>query len=390
MYPDQQRRYIDQIWKLFAVGDALFAGVSEAGLFRSDDRGESWRPVLGMNEHPSRAAWVPGAGGLGLHSILVDRQRPERMWVGISAAGVFRSDDGGETWERKNDGVAGDTIEEGDPGWEDLPTGVTKIEAFCVHGLAHDPDNADVIYRQDHQGMYITRDGGDHWESIEGGLPVVELSNGRRCVFGFAVVLDTHSETVLSVPLAGDSFRYPVDGELRVYRTHVGDESWEPTAEGLPDAYYSNILRGAISLGRPRSVRGVLRDDRRRCVREPRRRSVLASTARAAAPRALGRRLRTLMAEAPVTVQLPAVLAQMVEGQRLFEVHGSTIGEALGDLVSQRPGLRVHLFDESGGLRPHVLCFHNEEYARGIEGLNWSVAPGDRLTILNSVAGGTG
>ena len=89
-----------------------------------------------------------------------------------------------------------------------------------------------------------------------------------------------------------------------------------------------------------------------------------------------------------VTVQLPAVLAQMVEDQRLFEVSGATIGEALADLVTQRPGLRVHLFDESGGLRPHVLCFHNDEYARGLEGLGWPVSEGDRLTILNSIAGG--
>lgn len=89
-----------------------------------------------------------------------------------------------------------------------------------------------------------------------------------------------------------------------------------------------------------------------------------------------------------VTVQLPAVLAQMVEGQRVFEVSGATIGEALEDLVTQRPALRVHLFDESGGMRPHVLCFHNDEYARGIEGLSWPIAAGDRLTILNSIAGG--
>ena len=88
------------------------------------------------------------------------------------------------------------------------------------------------------------------------------------------------------------------------------------------------------------------------------------------------------------TVQLPAVLAQMVEGERTFSVEGATIGEALEDLVRQRPGLRVHLFDESGGLRPHVLCFHNEQYARGREGLSWAVEAGDRLTILNSIAGG--
>jgi len=248
VYADQQRRYLDQIWKLHAAGDRLYAGVSEAGLFRSDDRGETWHPVLGLNEHPSRPTWVPGAGGLGLHSILTDAERPERIWIGISAAGVFRTDDGGETWERKNDGVASDTIEAGDVGWESMPAGVTTIEAFCAHGLTHDPRHAEVIYRQDHHGMYLTRDGGDHWELVESGLPVVELAGGKRCVFGFAVALDPRTETVLSIPLAGDNFRYPVGGELKVYRTHVGDESWEATSEGLPAVCFSNILRGAISV----------------------------------------------------------------------------------------------------------------------------------------------
>lgn len=244
----EQRRYIDQIWKLKAVGDVLYAGVSEAGLFRSNDRGESWEPVRGLNEHPTRDVWLPGAGGLGLHAILVDDDDPRRMWVGISSAGVFRTDDGGETWEQKDDGVAPDIAPVDELGLQGMPQGVTSIESWCAHGLASDPSNADVIYRQDHFGMHVTRDGGDRWELLEAGLPVVELGNGRHCVFGFAIALDPGSQTVLSIPLGGDNMRYPLDGKLRVYRTQVGDESWEATDRGLPDDCFASILRGAIDV----------------------------------------------------------------------------------------------------------------------------------------------
>ncbi len=244
----EQRRYIDQIWRLKAIGDVLYAGVSEAGLFRSEDRGESWRPVLGLNEHHSRPTWLPGAGGLGLHSILVDDENPRRMWVGISSAGVFRTDDDGETWTQKDEGVAPDTVSVDELGLQGMPRGVTQIESWCAHGLAHDPAQAEVIYRQDHFGMHVTQDGGDHWRLLEGGMPVVELGNGQRCVFGFAIALDPGSQTVLSVPLGGDNFRYPPDGKLRVYRTDVGDQAWEATDRGLPEDCYASVLRGAIAV----------------------------------------------------------------------------------------------------------------------------------------------
>jgi photosystem II stability/assembly factor-like uncharacterized protein len=186
---------------------------------------------------------MPGAGGLGLHSILVDEANHDRMWVAISSAGVFRTEDGGTTWDKIDDGVAPDVVEVEDA---DATQGVTRFESWCPHGLAADPNDANVIYRQDHFGMHVTRDGGANWELLESGLPIVELSSGRRCVFGFAIALDPRTGTVLSLPLGGDNARYPVDGRLRVYRTHVGDESWEEHAGGLPDNCYSNILRGAI------------------------------------------------------------------------------------------------------------------------------------------------
>ncbi len=222
-------RYVDQIWKLHAVGDVIYAGVSEAGLFRSDDRGKSWQAAPGLNDDPDRASWGPGFGGLCAHTVLADARDPQRLWVGISSEGVFRSEDGGLSFARKNDGVS-------------------AAEGYCVHSLAHDPSDADVIYRQDHRGMYRSRNGGDSWETIENGLPLAELSDGRRCVFGFPIEMDPKSGSVFAVPLEGDSFRYPHGGKLRVYRTQDGGESWQALGRGLPDESYTAVLRGALAV----------------------------------------------------------------------------------------------------------------------------------------------
>ncbi len=222
-------RHVDQIWRLHAVGGVVYAAVSEAGLFRSDDRGKGWEPVRGLNEHPTRPSWGAGFGGLCAHSILVDERNPERLWVGISAAGVFRSDDGGETWAEKNDGVV-------------------ESEGFCVHSLAHDPRAADLIYRQDHRGMYRSRDAGDSWQRIENGLPIGELSDGLNCVFGFAVELDPTSNSVYALPLEGDNFRFPPEGKLAVYRSQDGGDTWKARSSGLPDGCFASVLRGAMAV----------------------------------------------------------------------------------------------------------------------------------------------
>jgi hypothetical protein len=227
---DAGGRYVDQIWKLHAAGDALYAGVSEAGLFRSDDRAKSWQPVRGLNDHESRGQWVAGFGGLCAHTVLTDARNPDRIWVGISAAGVFRSDDGGRSFAPKNDGVS--------------PDG----EAFCVHSLAHDPDRADVIYRQDHRGVYRSDDGGDCWQVIENSLPTGPLSDGHVCSFGFAVGMDPPSGSVFILPLESDNFRFTRNAKLTVYRSQDRGASWQPLSRGLPDSCYANVLRGAMSL----------------------------------------------------------------------------------------------------------------------------------------------
>jgi hypothetical protein len=227
--PAGEQRRLDQIWALHAAPDALYAGVSEAGLFVSRDRGESWAAVTGLNEHATRAEWEPGFGGLCLHSILQDGRDPRRLWVGISAAGVLRSDDGGETWDLKNDGVSQDA-------------------GCCVHAIAHDPARADLIYRQDHRGMYRSDNGGDSWRLIENGLPRVRLSDEHECAFGFPIAFDPASNCAFAIPLEGDNFRYPPGGALRVYRTRDGGAVWAPAGEGLPRAHYASILRAALAI----------------------------------------------------------------------------------------------------------------------------------------------
>ncbi|MBS0471753.1 MAG: exo-alpha-sialidase [Proteobacteria bacterium] len=227
-------RFVDQIWNLHFAHGALFAGVSEAGLFTSRDYGGSWQPIDGFNEQPGRESWAPGFGGLGCHTILTDAKDPNRIWAGISAAGFFRSDDGGKTWSPKNKGV--------DPAVEAAPATTGQ----CVHSVVHDPKNADVMIRQEHRGVHRSTDGGDSWQVMEDGLPVTELSDGHHCSFGFASAIDIASDTAFVIPLDGDNFRFPRGGQLAVYRSRKGGK-WEPLTKGLPADCYTAILRGALS-----------------------------------------------------------------------------------------------------------------------------------------------
>lgn len=227
-------RFVDQIWTLHFAHGALYAGVSEAGLFVSRDRGESWQSIDGFNEQPNRETWAPGFGGLGAHTILSDAKNPNRMWVGVSAAGLFRTDDGGKTWQPKNKGV--------NPAVDSAPASTGQ----CVHSVAHDPKNANVMFRQEHRGVHRSDDGGDSWQVIEDGLPVTELSDGHHCSFGFPSVMDLKSGQVFVVPLDGDNFRFPRGGQLAVYRTKNG-RTWEPLTNGLPKDCFTAVLRGSLS-----------------------------------------------------------------------------------------------------------------------------------------------
>lgn len=220
-------RFVDQIWTLHPAQGALYAGVSEAGLFVSHDRGDSWQPIDGFNEQPGREGWFPGFGGLGAHTILTDAKNANRMWVGVSAAGFFRSDDGGKTWMRKDNNVH-------------------SLGGNCVHHVAHDPANASVLFRQEHFGVYRSDDGGDTWQVMEDGLPIAEMSDGHRCSFGFPMIYDRRSGAAFVVPLDGDGRRFPRDGQLAVYRSTDG-RSWHRLAAGLPSDCYAGVLRGSMA-----------------------------------------------------------------------------------------------------------------------------------------------
>ncbi|QBI19796.1 hypothetical protein ER308_09670 [Egibacter rhizosphaerae] len=218
---------LQEIWTLTHWGDSIVAGVEDAGLFTSEDGGVTWQGVESFNMLPDRANWFPGLGGLAAHRVLV---ADGRAWVGVSAVGVFRSDDDGATFRRVDEGVAPvipESEEEGTPaGW-------------CVHGLAHDPRDPARIWRQDHSGVYRTADGGDTWERIERGLPAA---------FGFPMWRDDASGRLFVVPLEADENRVPVDGRFGAWCSDDDGDSWRPAGTGWPGhPTYTAVLRGALT-----------------------------------------------------------------------------------------------------------------------------------------------
>lgn len=226
MWPEEAERKMEQVWTFHTVGDRIWAGVAQAGLFTSDDNGITWQPVDGLNEHRTRGDWQPGFGGLCAHRVMVDG---DTQWVSISAVGVFRSDDGGETWEPKNDGIK----------WVDAPEEAERPEVgYCVHCVAHHSDEPSRIWRQDHSGVYRTTNGGDSWERIEDGLPAS---------FGFMMWRDDASGRLFTLPLEADANRIPVDGELRVYRSDDDGDTWEVSGTGwAAKPQFTGVLRGAF------------------------------------------------------------------------------------------------------------------------------------------------
>lgn len=228
-FEEEAGRKLNQIWFLSTDSSAYYAGVDEAGLFRSTDAGEHWQAVAGLNEHESREGWFPGAGGLCAHSLLRDTMNPDRLWCGISAVGVFRTEDGGTTWTPKNKGIK--VI---------IPDQDNSEIGFCVHALAQDPGDADLIWQQNHVGMYRTRDGGEQWESIQNGLP---------STFGFPLVVDPHTRWLYSFPLTSDEYRLPTDGKCAVYRSQDQGDSWHALTDGLPqERFYAGPLRSAMDV----------------------------------------------------------------------------------------------------------------------------------------------
>ncbi len=222
---------VKNAWSLAAHNGALYAGVEPAGLFRSDDGGQTFRHLDGLQKHPTRSEWSPGGAGLILHSLIVDGDDDRNIWVGISAAGVFHSGDGGAQWEPRNRGTRADFMPEG----QNYPE-----FGQCVHCVVKAP-TGDRLYQQNHCGMYRSDDGGRSWRSIEAGLP---------SSFGFpAAVHPRDPDTLYLLPLNGDiKGRFMPDAQAAVWRTRDGGATWAPLREGLPQqsAYFA-VLRQALA-----------------------------------------------------------------------------------------------------------------------------------------------
>jgi hypothetical protein len=210
--------------------DTVYAGVEDAALFRSTDGARTWTELSGLRGHGSGPSWQPGAGGMCLHTILLDARAPERIYVAISAAGAFRSDDAGETWRPINRGLKSAQI----------PSQEAEV-GHCVHRIARHPSRPDVLFMQKHWDVMRSDDGGDSWTEVSGNLPTD---------FGFPIDVHPHEpETIYVVPIKSDSEHYPIDGKLRVYRSRTGGMEWEPLTKGLPqENCYVNVLRDAMSL----------------------------------------------------------------------------------------------------------------------------------------------
>ena len=223
---------VKSVWSLAARNGQLYAGVQPAGLFESEDIGLTWRQVSGLREHPSRPEWQPGGAGLILHSLVLHPDDEDKIWVAISAAGVFHSADGGRTWEPRNRGTRADFLPEG----QNMP----KF-GQCVHCLVMAPGAANRLYQQNHCGMYRSDDGGLSWQSIEAGLP---------SSFGFpAAVHPRDPDTLYLIPLNGDiAGRYVPEAKAAVWRTRDRGDTWQALRNGLPQQnVFFGVLRQAMA-----------------------------------------------------------------------------------------------------------------------------------------------
>jgi photosystem II stability/assembly factor-like uncharacterized protein len=222
-----------RIWHLepsLTDPDLVYAGAEDAALFHSRDGGKSWQEFAGLRGTKG-ALWQPGAGGMAVHTIIIDPQNPRCIYVAISAAGAFRTDDGGLTWKPINRGLKSQY---------ELPDPDAEV-GHCVHRIALHPSRPDVLYMQKHWDIMRSDNAGDQWSEVSGNLPTD---------FGFPIDVHAHEpETIYVVPITSDSLHYPPDGKLRVYRSKSGGNEWEPLTKGLPQQdCYVNVLRDAMAV----------------------------------------------------------------------------------------------------------------------------------------------
>jgi photosystem II stability/assembly factor-like uncharacterized protein len=233
-YDGSQRPWeFKRVWHLepsLGDPDTVYAGVEDAALFRSTDGGKSWAEMASLREVKG-PLWQPGAGGMCLHTILLDRNKPGRMFIAISAAGAFGSDDGGKTWRAINRGLKSQY---------ELPDPDADV-GHCVHRIAMHHSRPNVLYMQKHWDVMRSDDGGDSWYEVSGNLPTD---------FGFPIDVHAHEpETIYVVPIKSDSEHFPPDGKLRVYRSRTGGNDWEALTDGLPQRdCYVNVLRDSMAV----------------------------------------------------------------------------------------------------------------------------------------------
>jgi photosystem II stability/assembly factor-like uncharacterized protein len=222
-----------RVWHLepsLTSPDTVFAGAEDAALFRSTDGGGSWQELAELRKHGTGPAWQPGAGGMCLHTILLDPKNSQRMFIAISAAGAFRTDDGGLSWKPINRGLHSQYIP--DP---------TAEVGHCVHHIAMHSSRPGTLFMQKHWDVMRSDDAGESWTEISGNLPTD---------FGFVIDVHAHEpDTLYVVPIKSDSEHFPIDGQLRVYRSRSGGHEWEPLTQGLPQSNcYVNVLRDAMAI----------------------------------------------------------------------------------------------------------------------------------------------
>jgi photosystem II stability/assembly factor-like uncharacterized protein len=212
--------------------DKVYAGAEDAALFETNDGGKSWVELSGLRQHDTGKHWQPGAGGMCLHSIVLDPHNKGRMYVAISAAGAFRSDDAGQTWKPINKGLVSPF----------MPNPTAEV-GHCVHHIAAHPSRPDVLFMQKHWDVMRSDDAGENWREVSGNLPTD---------FGFVIDVHAHEpETLYVVPIKSDSEHFPVDGALKVFRSRSGGDEWEALTNGLPQKdCYVNVLRDAMAVDR--------------------------------------------------------------------------------------------------------------------------------------------
>ncbi len=333
-----------RVWQLkpsLTDPDTVYAGVQDAALFRTTDGGASWQELTGLRQHGSGEHWQPGAGGMCLHTIVLDPADPARMFVAISAAGVFRTDDGGEKWQPINKGLLSNGI----------PSPAAEV-GHCVHKLAMHPSRPATLYMQKHWDVMRSDDAGESWHEISGNLPTD---------FGFPIAVHAHEpDTVYVVPITSDSHHFPPDGRLRVYRSRTGGNEWEPLTTGLPQAdCYVNVLRDAMAVDSLPECGIYFGTTGGQVYASAECGGHLGADRPRPAARAVGGGADTPM----IRVILPAHLRQLAGCEHEIQVEAAGTQRAVLDAVEQRyPMLRGTIRDPSTGRRrPFVRLFACEQ-----------------------------